>query len=85
MGSSLNYDGQLGVTPSRAAEVSPHDTNELEFYSLGLYVGTSGDLKVTTINGNTVTFRNCPVGIVPVRAKRVWATGTTATDIVALY
>lgn len=51
----------------------------------GLYIGTSGNVKVITANGETVTFTNVPVGILPVRVTRVFSTGTTASGIVGLY
>tara|TARA_R100001443_G_scaffold113767_1_gene128937 strand:+ start:482 stop:967 length:486 start_codon:yes stop_codon:yes gene_type:complete len=50
-----------------------------------LYVGVSGNLKVTTIGGSTITFTAMPVGFVPVQVKKVWATDTTAKDIIALW
>jgi allophanate hydrolase subunit 2 len=50
-----------------------------------LYVGTTGNLKVDTITGSTVTFKNMPVGFFPVQVKKVYLTGTTATDIIALW
>lgn len=51
-----------------------------------LYVGVSGDVKVLTPNnGTAVVFKAAPVGVLPVQAIRVYSTGTTATDIVALY
>ena len=50
-----------------------------------LYVGVSGDLKVTTAGGGTVVLKSAPVGWHPVNVTRVWATGTLATDIVAAW
>jgi hypothetical protein len=50
-----------------------------------LYIGTSGDVTVTTVGGNDVTFANVPVGVLPIRVKRVWATGTSATGIIAIW
>jgi len=50
-----------------------------------LYVGVTGDVKVTMANGSAVTFKNVPVGILPIRAKQVWSTGTGASEILALY
>lgn len=49
-----------------------------------LYIGVSGDVVVIT-KGRTsaVTFKACPVGILPVQATKVMA-ATSATDIVAL-
>ena len=71
------------------AAVTPHDTNELANFSRALWVGdiTGGtDLKVTTVGGTTETLKGVQAGIpIPVRAKIVFATGTTVASIVALY
>ena len=51
----------------------------------GIYVGVGGDIKVTTVDGDTVTFVAVPQGVIlPVRAKRIFATGTTAASLVLL-
>ena len=51
-----------------------------------LYIGGTGDVSVLTPNNATaVVFKAVPVGVLPVQAIRVNATGTSATDIVALY
>lgn len=50
-----------------------------------LYVGVSGNLTVTTIGGSKVTLTNMPVGFVPVQVKKIWATGTSAKEIIALW
>lgn len=69
-----------------AAAVTPHDTNELATWSRALYVGGAGNVTVITAKGNTVAFASVPAGtILPIRAKIVKSTGTTATSIVALY
>ena len=68
-----------------AAAVTPDDGTDLPFASRALYLGTGGDLRLTTAGGDTVTFRNAAPGILPIRAERVHATGTTAADIVAIW
>ena len=71
-----------------AASVTPSNTDDLPNYSRMLYVGVGGstkDVKVTTINGSEVTFKNVPTGILMVQARKVWSTGTTATEILALW
>lgn len=69
-----------------ASAVTPNDSADLGSTSRGLYVGASGDVKIDTAEGNTVTFTGLAAGIVhPIRAKRVYATDTTATNIVAVY
>ena len=51
-----------------------------------LYVGTGGDLVVTTVSGHQVMLKAIPTGtFVPVNVKRVEKTDTTAADIVALW
>lgn len=76
--------------PARhAIAVAPSDTADLPDTPKGLYVGTGGDLTlipVGTAGSAAVVFRNLPSGaLLPVRARRVLATGTAATDIVALF
>jgi hypothetical protein len=51
-----------------------------------LYVGNTGNVRVLTAGNDDVTFVGIPAGaFVPVQVKRVFATDTTATDIVALW
>jgi hypothetical protein len=76
----------------RAAAVTPSDTVNIPAVTGGtnngcvLYVGGTGTLKVTTIGGDDVTFTGVPTGtFIPVHVVRVWATGTSATSIVALW
>lgn len=46
-----------------------------------LYVGTGGNVKVTTDRNSVVTFTNVQDGsILPVNVKRVWATGTSGAS-----
>jgi len=50
-----------------------------------LYVGVGGDVRVTTTQGNDVTFVGVSGGaVLPVSVKRVWATNTTATSILGM-
>ena len=76
------------VTTSARAPfpIVPHDTNELTVVPKALYVGTGGDLTLRGVSGTTdVTFKNVASGqVLDVRAQYVRATGTSATDILAL-
>ncbi|HET6446167.1 MAG TPA: hypothetical protein VFI27_16490 [candidate division Zixibacteria bacterium] len=66
-------------------DVTPHDTNDLT-PTRGIYVGVSGDLKVDSLDGNAITFVGISAGIIhPISCTRVYSTGTTATNIVAIY
>lgn len=70
--------------PKNGTAVTPSDTVNLAKGGL-LYVGVSGDVKVTTIQGTDLTFKAHPVGYMPVYVEKVFATGTTATDILVLF
>lgn len=71
---------------TRAASVTPHDTNELEFVTRALYVGAAGDVAVTMQDGGNVTFVDVPTGtVLPIRVKVVKSTGTDASSIIALW
>ena len=51
-----------------------------------LYIGTAGNLKVTTVAGDEVTFIGINTGaFFPVQVAKVWATGTSASNIIALW
>lgn len=77
-------DEKLLITPvSNAAAVTPSDSNDLAVASRQLYIGTSGNLKVTLVGGQTVTYSNVPAGDFPRRVTRVWSTDTTASNIIA--
>ena len=67
-----------------AATVTPSDSTVLT-PTRGLYVGTSGNIAVQMSDGSNVTFVSVPQGILPVRVVKVLATGTTASNIVALW
>ena len=67
-----------------AAEVTTSDTQDLTTISV-LYVGVGGHVKVKTRQGSDVTFYNMNNGqFVPVQVKRIYATGTTATNLVSM-
>ena len=51
-----------------------------------LYIGTAGNLRVTTVAGDDVTFSGVLGGsFFPVNVVKVFSTGTTATNIIALW
>lgn len=68
------------------AAVTPSDSEDLPTASRALYIGGAGNVAVVTVGGDTVTFVGlASASILPVRVARVLATGTTATNIVALW
>jgi hypothetical protein len=74
-------------TSASAVDLSSADAVFSPRVPRALYVGVSGDVVVTlTDDGtNSVTFKAAPVGILPVRPGTVVKTGTTATNILALW
>jgi hypothetical protein len=85
MGSYAGRQSNLSDPASHAFAVTPSDGSDLSTWALALYVAGSGDVRVTTWGGETVTFAGVPAGVLPVRVRRVHATGTTATGIIGLY
>lgn len=78
----------LTVPATRAfdAYAAKSDAADLTNAARALYVGSTGDVKVTTTGGDTVTFTNVQAGtFLPVRVARLWSTGTTVTDCLGLY
>lgn len=71
--------------PKDATAITPSDTVDIVKAGSPLYIGVTGDVKVTTMMGTDVTFTAHPVGYMPVLVRRVWDTGTTATNINSLH
>lgn len=80
-----NHASGLDSPARNAAPVTPDDDSDLPVAARSLYVGAAGDVRVTTVGGDTVTFAGVTAGILPVRAARVHATGTTASAIIAVW
>lgn len=71
---------------SNGAAVTPSDSTDLATSSRAIWVGTGGDVNLTTVENATVLLKNVPSGsLIPIRAARIRLTSTTATDIVALW
>jgi hypothetical protein len=65
--------------------VTPNDSTDLpDGLCRGLLIASGGTLKIHVADGTARTL-TVPAGIIPVYAKRVWATGTSATGIAAIY
>lgn len=77
--SDVSNPGKWGET------VVPSDVTNLSSPCRSIYVGVSGNISAVMYgDGATVVFANVPVGIFPIQATRINATGTTATTMVAL-
>lgn len=76
------------VTPNDNADLTLSGGAIVEGSNNGacLYIGTGGDLQVTMLGGQVVVFTNVPNGtFMPIQVRKVWATNTTASDILTLY
>ena len=68
--------------PDNGVDITPSDSTDLANYGT-VFVGTGGNLKVDLVGSGTVTYVNLADGTHhPMRVKRVYATGTTATDLI---
>ena len=80
------YHGGLESPAERAFAITPNDSADLSVFPRAIYVGGAGNVKVTTLGGDTVTLNGAVAGsILPVRVVRVFSTGTTATNLIGLY
>lgn len=74
------YDEVFLITPDNGADLAS--------VTRGISFGSAGDLKIAMIDGGTVTIPSgaLAVGVIhPIRAARVYATGTTAGTLVGYY
>lgn len=77
---------QLNAPAERATAITPDNDDDLGFLTRFIFVGGAGNLKLDTVGGDTITLIGVTTGSVyPIRAKKVYATGTTATNLVGLY
>ena len=85
MGKATNFSPTFPMFPGGAVAVTPSDTVMFPSPSV-IYVGTAGNVRVTTAQGDDVVFSNVPAGgIIPVQVDQVWSTNTTAVNIVRVY
>lgn len=83
---SATYVGAPDGPYLDGAAVTPNDSADLPTVALKIYVGGAGTLRITTYRGTVLNFAAVPAGTtVPIRARRVHSTGTSATSIVALH
>jgi hypothetical protein len=70
---------------TRAVPVTPNDGTDLTYNAKALWVGGAGNINLDTIGGDTILISGIPAGtVLPIQARRVRSTNTTATLIVAL-
>jgi len=85
MGKQTNYSPTFPMFPGGATTFTNSDTEYLPTPSV-IYVGGTGNVKVTTAQGDDTTFLGLQPGqVIPVQVIRVWATGTTAINLLRIY
>lgn len=62
-------------------DITPSDSADLAHVTTSLNVATPGTVRVTTADGSVADLTIFPGNAFPVRATRVWLTGTSATGI----
>ena len=81
-----NGGNNITSPAGRYAVATPSDSADLSFVSRAIYVGGDGNIAAVSPEGQVVTFVGVPAGtILPIRCNRINLTGTTATNLVALW
>jgi hypothetical protein len=74
-----SYNTWIAITTSDTVDLASGLTD-------AVLVGGAGDVAAVMQNNRSVTLTGLPAGAwVPIKARRINATGTTATALVALY
>lgn len=74
------------VSPAAAlSPVVPNDGADFAQVTVGLNVATPGVVRVTTLAGDIGDITVAAGVFFPIRATRVWETGTTATGICGFF
>ena len=82
MGDSFaNRHRSIGDPAIAVFDIVPDDTEDLGQPTVALNVATEGTVRVTTIDGSVADVTVYPGHAFPLRVRRVWQTGTSATGI----
>ena len=82
----MTYLSADQTAPSDAYfSITPSDTVNFPGITRAIRVGTGGNISAVREDDVVVLFKNCYTGeLLPIRAKRINATNTTASDLVGL-
>ncbi|EIE51099.1 hypothetical protein AL036_15800 [Salipiger aestuarii] len=75
----------LNSPPYGGFDITPSDGDDLPTVTRALNVGVSGQVHVTLLDNTETTLFLQAGAIFPLRVKRVWSDGTTASNLVGLY
>lgn len=77
--------GSLSSPATHAFAITPADGDDLPETTRAIYVGAGGAIALRMQSGAVVTMAGVPQGtLLPLRADRILATGTTASGLVGL-
>ena len=65
-------------------EIVPDDAADLSLWVRAITATEPGTVRVTAIGGSAATLYVGAGSVLPVRVRKVWATGTTAAGVVGL-
>ena len=66
--------------------VTPNDSTDFAVNFRSVWIGGAGNVVIVTDDGVAVTYQGAAAGsTIPMRGKRINATGTTATNMVGMY
>jgi hypothetical protein len=87
MATTAYLSADATVSAHRASAITTSDSTIYQQPTRALYVGAAGNITVDMADGGTaLTFVAVQGGtILPIQVTRIYATGTSATSIVALY
>lgn len=79
-------EGEISNKPPTAGfAITPSDGTPLANFTRWLYVGVSGDVMVDFVDGGTaIVLKAMPVGLYEIGVSKVYATSTTATNLVGM-
>ncbi len=81
-----DYPTSLTAPARDASVIVPSDAIDLPTLPRAIYVGQTGNVSLRLAGGQSVIFLNAQAGsFLPIRAKGVNATATTAAGLIALW
>lgn len=81
----LQGDDAFVITKSDANDITSDANNTKGYTSCFVHNrDASGDIKVRTLNGVDITVYIPQGQVFPLAVKRIWSTGTTPTNLVAI-
>lgn len=80
-----NQNLPLNASAVDGFAITPDNAEELDEVTRAIFVGTGGDIAIVLKSGVDLLFKNVGSGtMLPVRARLVKATGTSAGDMLGL-